>query len=62
MTTGTERTYDSKCYELAEHFAQDEHLSKEQLHELACEIQETVESFFQMRPDAEEIAEARKLK
>lgn len=47
MTTGTERTYDSKCYDLAEHFAQDEHLTHEELHELACQIQETVENYFQ---------------
>lgn len=46
------KTYDSKSYELAEHFAQDEHLSKTELHELACRIQETVEDFFSMRGNA----------
>jgi hypothetical protein len=50
MTTKTQRTYDSKCYELAEHFAQDEHLSKEQLHELACDIQQCVEGYFEALP------------
>lgn len=43
------KTYDSKSYELAEHFAQDEHLNKTELHELACRIQEAVEDFFSMR-------------
>jgi hypothetical protein len=44
------KTYDSKCHDLAEHFGQDEPLSKEELHELACQIQEVVEDFFSMRP------------
>ena len=50
------KTYDSKCWDLAEHFGQDEHLTTEELHELACEIQETVESFFSMRENAAEAA------
>ena len=50
------KTYDSKSYELAEHFGQDEHLSKEELHDLACQIQETVESFFSVRENAAEAA------
>jgi hypothetical protein len=46
------KTYDSKSYELAEHFAQDENLNKTELHELACRIQEAVEDFFSMRENA----------
>jgi arsenate reductase-like glutaredoxin family protein len=50
------KTFDSKCHDLAEHFSQDEHLSKEELHDLACQIQETVESFFSTRENAAEAA------
>ena len=49
-----EKTYDSKSYDLAEHFAQDEHLTKDELHELACTIQEAVEDWFSMRENAAE--------
>lgn len=50
------KTYDSKCHELAEYFAQDERLSKDELHDLASQIQETVESFFKTRENAAEAA------
>lgn len=50
------KTYDSKCHDLAEHFAQDEHLTTDELHELACTIQEAVEDWFSMRENAAEAA------
>lgn len=50
------KTYDPACYELAEHFMQDEpcrndpKLYKENCHQLAIWIQESVESWF-VSPD-----------
>lgn len=52
MTTRTKRTYDSKCYDLAEHFGTGdpaEQLAESEMHELACALQETVEDYFQDR-------------
>ena len=48
------KTYDVKCYELAEHFMQDEAIAKDKssdeykkaCHQLALAIQETVEDWF----------------
>jgi len=43
------KTYDSKCLDLARHFGTgDPHqqLTEAQMHELASDIQDTVESFF----------------
>ena len=51
-----QKTYDSKSYELAQHFAQDEALDEHELHDLACAIQETVEDFFQARENRAEAA------
>jgi hypothetical protein len=52
-----ERTYDSKCYELAQHFS-DAHdpLSDAELHELAKDIQVAVEDFFGHREHLKEKA------
>jgi hypothetical protein len=56
MTTGTERSYDSKCLELAEYFAEDENFSEHELDQLASDIQDTVESFFSWRQSQAEAA------
>lgn len=50
------KTYDSKCYDLAQHFAQDETLSEHELDQLASDIQDTVESFFSWRQNQAEAA------
>lgn len=64
------KTYDPACYELAEHFLQDEpcrsdpELYKKHCHSLALEIQQTVEDWFfkpeAIPPDAEHPANYRK--
>jgi len=53
-----ERTYDSKSYELAQHFAQDEALDEHELHDLACRIQDAVEEWFECRENRSEASAA----
>lgn len=47
----TAKTFDSKCHELAEHFAQDEAppLSSFEIDDLAAHIQTAVEDWLEMR-------------
>lgn len=47
----TVKTYDVKCYELAIHFLQDEPNldTQENQHELAAEIQQAVEDWFETK-------------
>jgi hypothetical protein len=41
-------SYDTKCYELAQSFLEDANMaSVRQIHELAQEIQDTIESFIE---------------
>lgn len=53
------KTYDSKCYELAQHFGTgdpDEQLSEHEIDELAGDLQDTVETFFEVRRNKAEAA------
>jgi hypothetical protein len=55
----TKRTYDSKCLELAQHFGTgdpDEQLSEHEIDELASDLQDIVETYFQFRRNKAEAA------
>lgn len=49
------RTYDSRCYDLAEHFLSDEpNASEEEREKLAAHIQQAVEGWFATGPERPE--------
>jgi hypothetical protein len=53
------KTYDSKCLELAQHFGTgdpDEQLSEHEIDELASDLQDVVETYFQFRRNKAEAA------
>ena len=57
--TQTTKTFDPACLDLARHFSEDaDPLTEAELHELACDLQDTVERYFSFRASAaEEVSE-----